>query len=87
MHDTATMQDTTRQQIRAFVETATRDASMSDDHNFFESGLVNSLFAAELVAFVEQTFGITVDNEDLDLANFCSVDALTGFVARKAGRA
>lgn len=83
----ATMQDTAKQRIRAFVKTATRDASLSDDHDIFHSGLVNSLFAAELVAFVEQTFGITVDNEDLELANFCSVDALTGFVARKAGKA
>lgn len=73
--------------IRAFFESATRDTSLSDDHDIFQSGLVNSLFAAELVAFVEQSFGITVDNEDLDLANFCSVDALTGFVARKAGKA
>lgn len=54
---------------------------IADDQDIFATGLVNSLFAAQLVMFVEERFAITVDNEDLELTNFCSVDAITRFVA------
>ena len=37
----------------------------------------------ELVAFTENTFGIEIEDEDLDLANFNSIDALAGFIERK----
>jgi acyl carrier protein len=56
---------------------------VADDEDLFASGLVNSLFAMQLVLFVEKEFSIKVDNEDLDLDNFRSVSAITGFIQRK----
>ena len=58
-------------------------AEVADEADIFASGLVNSLFALQIVLFVEKEFGIRVDNEDLELDNFRSVNALAGFVARK----
>jgi acyl carrier protein len=49
----------------------------------FASGLVNSLFAMTLVAYLESEFAITIESEDLDRDNFRTVDAISGFVARK----
>jgi methoxymalonate biosynthesis acyl carrier protein len=37
----------------------------------------------QLVLFVEKEFGIQVDNEDLELSNFESVNALTRLVMAK----
>jgi acyl carrier protein len=59
------------------------DVDVADDEDLFASGLVNSLFAMQLVLFVEKEFSIKVDNEDLDLDNFRSVSAITGFIQRK----
>ena len=56
-----------------------------DDEDLFSSGLVNSLIAMQLVMFVEKEFGISVENEDLDLKNFNAVDAIADFVGRKTG--
>ncbi|WP_433364817.1 hypothetical protein [Streptosporangium sp. CA-115845] len=56
---------------------------ISDGDDLFELGLVNSLFALQLVQFVENEFSITAEREDLDINNFCSIDTLTAFVLRK----
>ena len=70
--------------LRAFVAQHLRTEN-DDDLRFFAAGLVNSLFAMQIVLFVEQRFGITVENEDLEMANFESVAALARLVARKSG--
>lgn len=81
--------DTARQQeiaaiVREFLVAGLRQP-VADDEDIFSTGLVNSLFAAQLVMFVEERFDMTVDNDDLDLSNFSSVDAITGFVVRRTG--
>jgi acyl carrier protein len=71
--------------IRNFVQSATRTDGLDDDENLFESGVVNSLFAIQLMAFLEKTFGIEVTPEDLDIDHFKSLNATAAFVARKQG--
>ncbi|MFE1250338.1 acyl carrier protein [Streptomyces sp. NPDC058735] len=56
---------------------------LTDDDDIFELGFVSSMFAMQLVSFVEHEFGITVENEDLELEHFRSVSALDAFVTRK----
>ncbi len=76
-----------KSQIRDYLERVTRHPDLRDDQNIFEGGIVNSIFAVELVVFIEKQFNITVENEDLELANFASIDAIATFVARKTGAA
>lgn len=80
-------EDTVRTQLRTFLAKHLRNLEVDDDEDLFGSGLVNSLFAMQLVLFVESAFGLTVDNEDLDLRNFRSIDAIVGLVSRKQGLA
>jgi acyl carrier protein len=56
---------------------------LSPDDDIFRLGFVNSMFALQLVMFVEKQFGITVDSEDLELDNFRSLSAIAGLVERK----
>lgn len=72
-----------RAQIRSFVARALKGEEVADDEDIFAAGFVNSLFAIELVTFVEKTFGIVVENEDLELENFSSVERLSELVDRK----
>ena len=48
---------------------------------------MNSLLAMQLVAFVEKEFAIRVEDEDLDLDNFRSIEAISNLVAKKSGAA
>jgi len=70
---------------RAFIGKAVRNFDLDDGADLFESGVVNSLFAVELVAFTEQEFDVIVEDDDLDMDNFRSINALAGFVERKMG--
>ena len=74
-----------KEQIRSFLSQHIRDSSFHDDDDLFGKGYVNSLFAMELVLFVEREFALTVENADLDPDNFRSVNAIAALVDRKAG--
>ncbi len=72
--------------VRGFILSSIAIPKFGDDDDLFESGIVNSLFAVQLTTFVEKTFGIAVEADDLDMANFKSLNATTAFVLRKNGR-
>jgi len=59
------------------------DAILNDTDNIFEQGFVDSMFAMQLVNFVESEFDIKVENEDLDINNFNSVRNISLFIERK----
>ena len=46
-------------------------------------GFVNSLFAMQLVLFVENHFGVAVEDDDLDIDNFKSINAIASLIERK----
>ena len=75
-----------KQAVRQFIFKSIRLPDLGDDDNLFESGIVNSLFAVQLMTFVEKAFGIEVQSDDLDIENFKSLNATTEFVVRKNGR-
>jgi methoxymalonate biosynthesis acyl carrier protein len=50
--------------------------------DLFASGLVSSLFAMELVVFVEKAFDVVVERDDLALDNFRTTGAMTDLVLR-----
>lgn len=69
--------------IRRFLKSALRYHDLQDTDDFFSLGLVNSLFAMQLVQFVEHEFKLTVEDEDLDIDNFNTVNAISQLVERK----
>ena len=72
-----------REFINKNLQAFENEAQFSDSDNIFALGFVNSLFAMKLVAFVEATFTITVEDTDLNLDNFNSVDNIAKFINRK----
>lgn len=74
----------TKQKLRDFLARHFQNYAFGDDEDMFATNFVNSLFAMELVIFVEREFGITIENEDLDIDNFRSINAIAGLVERKA---
>ena len=77
------MRNKIRQIIESNLTIFSEEVEFSDDDNIFRNGFVDSLFAVQLIAYLEDEFGIKVDNADLDINNFCSVDRIVEFVERK----
>ncbi len=54
-----------------------------DDTSFLENGIVDSMNVLELVMFVEQKFGVKVEDAEIVPDNFDSVAKLAAFIRRK----
>lgn len=72
-----------KQQLRTFLARFMHNRELLDDEDIFALGILNSLFAMQLVTFVEKEFSIKVEDEDLDVDNFKSVNAIANLVERK----
>jgi methoxymalonate biosynthesis acyl carrier protein len=73
-----------RDKIAAYLSRFFPGHELGDSEDIFSLGFVNSMFAMQLVNFVEHDFGIEIENEDMELDNFRSIGALVKLVERKA---
>ncbi|MCB8928397.1 MAG: acyl carrier protein [Ardenticatenaceae bacterium] len=77
-----------KQQIREFIAENflfnPDGFDLSDDASFLDEGVVDSTGTLELVMFVEETFGITVGDHEIEPENFDSVNKLAAYVAGKS---
>jgi acyl carrier protein len=69
--------------IREFFSRFFRIGTVSDSDDIFASGHVNSLLAVQLIAWLEKDFAITIGDEDLQMSNFNSIDAIEALISRK----
>ncbi len=73
--------------VREFISHALQGRSVADGDDIFALGFANSLFAMQLVAFVEKQFALEIDSDDLEIDNFRSVDAISRLIERKTATA
>lgn len=67
--------------LREFLRTSLGQ-SLSDDDDIFLVGGATSLFAMELVVFIEGAFDILLQDQDLRRENFRTIDAMASLVGR-----
>lgn len=70
-------------QLKSFLTQHIHHVEINDDDNIFTQGWVNSIFALQLVNFVEKNFSITVQNKELDINNFNTINNLFNYISRK----
>lgn len=60
--------------------------SLKDDTSFMQSGIVDSTGILEVVNFLEETWGITLEDDELVPENLDTLKNLDAFVRRKLGQ-
>ena len=74
-------------QVREYVATnfmfSDNGYSLPDDASFLEEGVVDSTGVLELVMFVEETFGVSVEDQEIVPENFDSVSRLAAYIRQK----
>ena len=78
--------NTVRQEIRNFILENfyfNQDGALADDDSFMDRGIIDSTGILELVSFVEGTFSLELDNNDLVPENLDSIERLTNFISGK----
>lgn len=75
------------QKVRIFIEQNFSDLEeqrkLDYDDDIFELGFVDSMFALQLVVFIEEYFKIELDDDDLNIDNFRSVRSIQKFIQHK----
>jgi acyl carrier protein len=62
----------------------TEDESvLQDDDSFIDGGIIDSTGVMEIILFIEETYGIKVNDHEMLPVNLDSVDNLATFVQRK----
>jgi acyl carrier protein len=79
------------QQLREFLAAnfflGDDPGGMPGSGSLIEAGIIDSTGVLELVGFLEDTYGIRVDDEDLVPENLDSIDNIVRFVGRKQASA
>ncbi len=76
-----------RNAIRAYILgqflSGAEASGLKDDQSLERTGIIDSAGMLELIMFLEETFGFTVEAEEALPSNFDSVNALVAYVGRK----
>jgi acyl carrier protein len=60
-----------------------RGEGLSDEQSFLDSGIIDSTGILELVMFLEETYGLQVNDEELIPDNLDSVNKISAFLQKK----
>ena len=70
------------QEIREYVTELCHEQNLGRDLNLFEHGYLSSLDILDLIAFIEETFAISIPDDDLNIENFGSIGSMVRFIER-----
>ena len=68
--------------VRGFLKRYFRKHELENDEDIFSLGFVNSLFAMQLVMFLEKEFSIQIETKDLNLDNFRTINNIVDLVEK-----
>jgi len=77
-----------KEQIRDFVTTnfyVADPASLEDSASLLDQGIIDSTGVLEVIFFIEETFGIKVEDSEMLPDNLDSIEKISNFVVRKKG--
>jgi len=59
------------------------DHNLKEDTSFLENGIIDSTGVLELVMFIEETYGISVEDDEIVPENLDSISKIAEYVQRK----
>jgi acyl carrier protein len=79
--------DTVVSAVRTYVREnflyAKPDAALADDASLLEQGVIDSMGVVELVEFLQGTFGIHVEDDEITEDNLGTIRAIARYVLQK----
>ena len=86
---TATNLEETKKELREFILEAflfgDDSEPFEDADSFMRKGIIDSTGVLELVSFLEEQFGVKVEDEEMIPDNLDSLNNLAAFIERKKG--
>ena len=76
------VEETIRKYLHEQFAAATGNSLPGDTESLREAGIVDSMGVLAIILFVEETFAITVSDDDVRPANFDSIANMAAYVRR-----
>jgi methoxymalonate biosynthesis acyl carrier protein len=73
----------TEMKLRGFLTRYFRKHELKNDEDMFSLGFVNSLFAMQLVMFLEKEFAMKIETKDLNIENFRTINNIVALIENK----
>ncbi len=77
-----TMNDV-KETIKVYLSRSTYQYDLGGDEDIFDIGIVHSLFAMQLILFIEKEFGIEIDEDDLDFDKIRTLNSISKLVEQR----
>ncbi|MFA6655271.1 MAG: acyl carrier protein, partial [Bacillota bacterium] len=75
----------TKEKIFEFFKAKGVSDNLDFETDLFKGGFIDSLFAFEVVVFLEETFGVHLDNKDITEENFRTITSMASMIDRIRG--
>jgi acyl carrier protein len=75
-----------KEQVRTFVTSnfyVAAPSVLEDNASLLDKGIIDSTGVLEVIFFIEETFGITVEDSEMLPENLDSIERISNFIARK----
>lgn len=75
-----------KEQVRTFVTSnfyVADPTTLKDNASLLDHGIIDSTGVLEVIFFIEETFGIAVEDNEMLPENLDSIERISNFVARK----
>lgn len=74
-----------KEQIKEFIvhNFMFGEGPLNDDHQLFESGIIDSLGLIKLLSFMNEKLGISVDMSDVTMEKFATVNDIMKTIEKK----
>lgn len=59
---------------------------LKEDTDFFKKGIIDSTGILELICFLEESFDITIEDDDITQKNFSSVNSVNNYLTKKINK-
>ena len=79
-----------KEKVRAFVLEYAAGKGLTevkDDEPLLTNNIIDSLGSFRMIAFLEETFPLTIEDTDMVPENFQTLNDVESFIARKLGKA
>lgn len=74
------------QKMMKFVSKNVSGGNVGLEDNLFELGLVHSLFAMQIILFIEKEFNVELEDDDLDFEKLQNIKMICELVDERTGK-
>lgn len=72
-----------KSKVLQFIKRYAKVTEINEEENIFEMGFINSLFAMQLILYIEKEFNITVDNDELGTDKFNTLRSICQYIEER----